>query len=140
MFERFTTDSSFERYTPKVLSRPNFVGNDTNETAIYQLGLWVLLLIDFVSTGTGAVSYRRTTKRRKGVPLLMHGAIQHAGKILWLRVLYRISMLTQIPHNNSEPLQLLQYEEDNSIRRTTTTLHTRRTVFKVYEYSPLFCI
>ena len=46
MFERLTTDSSFEQYTPKVLSRPNFVGNDTIETADYQLGPWVLLMED----------------------------------------------------------------------------------------------
>jgi hypothetical protein len=49
MFERLTTDPSFEQYTPKVLSRPNFVGKDTNETADYQLGPWVLVFENLVS-------------------------------------------------------------------------------------------
>jgi hypothetical protein len=49
MFERVTTDPAFEQYTPKVLSRPSYEGNDTNETADYQLGPWVLILENYVS-------------------------------------------------------------------------------------------
>jgi prolyl 4-hydroxylase len=131
MFERLTTDSSFEQYTPRVLSRPNFVGNDTEETANYQLGPWVLLLENFVSAEetermiqAGAeIGYKRS-----------FGAVAKAGELgvkvleartstnAWCKnsckkdplvvgVTNRIAMLTQIPSNNSENLQLLRYEE-----------------------------
>jgi prolyl 4-hydroxylase len=130
MFERVTTDPVFEQYTPKVLSRPSFVGNDTNKTADYQLGPWVLLLEDFVSadeiermiqagaetgyerstsTAGGGVSERRTStnawcKKSCRADTLVAGVIN------------RIEMLTQIPQNNSEDLQLLRYEEGQLCR------------------------
>jgi hypothetical protein len=52
MFERVLTDPTLleqYQYTPTVLSRPDYVGDDTAETADYQIGPWVLVLDDFVS-------------------------------------------------------------------------------------------
>jgi prolyl 4-hydroxylase len=133
MFERLTTDPAFDQYSPKVLSRPSFVGTDTNETAGYQLGPWVLILENFVSAKeaeeiihTGAdIGYARSVE--------MSGGKDEAGKLLikevtgrtstnaWCNELCdddplvtdvsnRIEMVTQIPHNNTEDLQLLRYE------------------------------
>jgi prolyl 4-hydroxylase len=125
MFERLTTDSSFEQYTPKVLSRPSFAGNDTNETADYQLGPWVLLMEDFVSTeesermiqaGT-EIGFKRSflsdTKKASAGRTSANSWCQATCRTdpLVAGVTDRISMLTQIPQNNSENLQLLRYEE-----------------------------
>jgi prolyl 4-hydroxylase len=134
MFERITTDPSFEQYTPKVLSRPSFVGKDTNETADYQLGPWVLLFENLVSNEESEyiiqvghdIGYKKS---------LTGGTLDKAGKAgveettrrtsanAWCKrelcdtdplitgVHNRIEGLTYIPNNNSESLQLLRYEE-----------------------------
>jgi prolyl 4-hydroxylase len=134
MFERVTTDPFFEQYTPKVLSRPSFAGKDTNETADYQLGPWVLILEDFMSAeetermiqAGSEIGYKRSFTNG--------GKLDKVGKIgvtvstrrtsanawcnelcdtdpLITRVHNRIEALTQIPKNNSENLQLLRYKE-----------------------------
>jgi prolyl 4-hydroxylase len=134
MFERVTTDPTFEQYAPKVLSRPSFVGNDTNETVDYQLGPWVLILENFVSAEetermiqAGAeIGYKRSfgaaEKSDQAGKLGVEVSEGRTSTNAWckksckadplvLGVTNRITMLTQIPHNNSENLQLLRYEE-----------------------------
>jgi prolyl 4-hydroxylase len=124
MFERLTTDPSFEQYSPQVLSRPSFAGKDTNETADYQLGPWVLLLEDFVSAEeavriihNGAdVGYKRSREvaakastRRTSTNAWCNNYCKEDPVVVG--VVNRIETLTKIPHNNSENLQLLRYEE-----------------------------
>jgi prolyl 4-hydroxylase len=125
MFERLTTDSSFEQYTPKVLSRPSFVGNDTNETADYQLGPWVLLMEDFVTVEETDRMIQAGTEIGFKRSVLSDGYKASEGRTStnsWCKttcrtdplvagVTDRINILTQIPQNNSENLQLLRYEE-----------------------------
>jgi prolyl 4-hydroxylase len=125
MFERLTTDSSFEHYAPKVLSRPSFVGKDTHETADYQLGPWVLLMENFVSAEetermiqAGAeIGYKRSllageSKAADGRTSANAWCQRTCRKDpLVAGVTDRIAKLTQIPSNNTEPLQLLRYEE-----------------------------
>jgi prolyl 4-hydroxylase len=133
MFERLTTDPAFEQYSPKVLSRPSYVGTHTNETADYQLGPWVLVLDNFVSAKeakriihTGAdIGYARSL----GVAEKNNEAGKAQGSVTTSRtsttawcnelcddnplvteVVNRIEMVTQIPQNNSEDLQFLRYE------------------------------
>jgi prolyl 4-hydroxylase len=130
MFEHLTTDHKFEQYTPKVLSRPSFVGNDTDKTADYQLGPWVLLLEDFVSAEeterliqAGAeIGYKRSSLSDKNVSegrTSTNAWCQNStcrADPLVASVVNRIAMITQIPHNNSENLQLLRYEEGQFYR------------------------
>jgi prolyl 4-hydroxylase len=134
MFERMTTDPAFQQYTPTVMSRPDLIGDDTEETADYQLGPWVLVLEDFVSADeaermiqAGAeIGYARSTDV---------GEVNEDGSFedvvstsrtsmnAWCNeescqedpmvkdVVNRIETLTQIPLENSEALQLLRYED-----------------------------
>jgi prolyl 4-hydroxylase len=125
MFQRLTTDPRFEQYTPQVLSRPSFVGNDTEETADYQLGPWVLILEDLVSAEEaeqmihdGAeIGYKRSREvrakpsdRRTSTNAWCNVKVCEEDPVV-KNVVSRIEALTQIPHNNSEALQLLRYEE-----------------------------
>jgi prolyl 4-hydroxylase len=135
MFERLTTDPSFEQYTPKVLSRPTFVGQDTNETADYQLGPWVLLFEDLLSAEEtehiiqvgSEIGYARSytdsgkldragknsaiaSKRRTSTNAWCNAKMCDTDPLI-MRAHNRIEGLTRIPHNNSEDLQLLRYEE-----------------------------
>jgi prolyl 4-hydroxylase len=124
MFDRITTEPVFEQYSPKVLSRPSFIGNDTSETADYQLGPWVLLLEDFVSAveaeriiDNGAeIGYKRSrevgkkpNERRTSTNAWCLRSCEEDPLVVGVG--NRIETLTQIPHNNSEALQLLRYEE-----------------------------
>jgi prolyl 4-hydroxylase len=150
MFERISSDPSFKQYTPKVLSRPTFVGKDTHATADYQLGPWVLLLEDFVSAGETEriiqvghdLGYQQSSTYT--------GTFDKAGKIraevssrrtstnAWCDielcdtdplingVYNRIEGLTQIPHNNSEHLQLLRYEEGQFYKIHNDYIHYER--------------
>jgi prolyl 4-hydroxylase len=134
MFERLTTDPAFQQYTPTVLSRPDYVGDDTEETADYQLGPWVLVLEDFVSADEAErmieagdeIGYARSTDVGE---VYADGTFEdkvstsRTSMNAWCNeescyedplvkdVIHRIETLTQIPPMNSESLQLLRYEE-----------------------------
>jgi prolyl 4-hydroxylase len=133
MFERLATDPAFEQYSPKVMSRPRLVGADTNKTADYQLGPWVLVLDDFLSAEetdrmieAGAdVGYVRSTdvgKLDKDGTFEDKVSTRRTSTNAWCnieiceddpvvkRVVARVETLTKIPYNNSESLQLLRYE------------------------------
>jgi prolyl 4-hydroxylase len=132
MFERLITDPALKRHT--VLSRPSLVGGDTEATADYQLGPWVLVLEDFLSAKetermiqAGAeVGYARSTdvgKLDKDGTFEDKVSDRRTSTNAWCNVklceedpvvqavVSRIETLTQIPLNNSEALQLLRYEE-----------------------------
>jgi prolyl 4-hydroxylase len=49
MFERIVHDPLYAPYQPKVLSRPYYAPGDTNETADYKIGLWMVLFDRAVS-------------------------------------------------------------------------------------------
>jgi prolyl 4-hydroxylase len=134
MFERLIADPALERHAPKVLSRPSLVGGDSEVTADYQLGPWVLVLEDFLSAKeterviqAGAdVGYARSTdvvKLDKDGTFGDKVSDRRTSTNAWCNVKLceedpvvksvasRIETLTQIPFNNSESLQLLRYEE-----------------------------
>jgi prolyl 4-hydroxylase len=125
MFERLTTDKSLKQYTPKVLSRPSFLGKDTNETADYKLGPWVILLEDFVSAEEAERMIQAGTEigyKRSLISTEPGASEGRTSTNAWCQntceadplvasVTNRIGMIAQIPHNNSEKLQLLRYEE-----------------------------
>jgi prolyl 4-hydroxylase len=48
MFVNITTNPYFLKYEPRVLSRPDYVNGDTNETAGYLIGPWVVTLESFL--------------------------------------------------------------------------------------------
>ncbi len=49
MFERMITAPENEKYEPKVLSRPEYINDDTADNATYQLGPWMLVMENFVT-------------------------------------------------------------------------------------------
>jgi len=133
MFERIVSDPAFEQYSPKVLSRPSYVGGDTKETADYQLGPWVVLLDSFITTdkckqfiqlGMDA-GYERSTEvngvdgsgnfpERISRSRTSTNAWCHDGcydNPMVLQVMDRMEHLTGIPSGYSEDLQLLHYVE-----------------------------
>jgi prolyl 4-hydroxylase len=50
MFERITTHPEFSQFEPKALSRPDFLPGDTEATAPYKLGPWIVTLENFLSS------------------------------------------------------------------------------------------
>ena len=46
---RLTSNTEPQHYEPKVLSRPSYKDGDSEETADYQLGPWVVVLDNFLS-------------------------------------------------------------------------------------------
>jgi prolyl 4-hydroxylase len=49
MFEKIVTDPAYAAYQPQVLSRPSYAPGDTNETADYKIGLWMVMFDSAVS-------------------------------------------------------------------------------------------
>lgn len=49
MFVNITTGSEFQKYQVNVLSRPDYINGDTEETANYKIGPWVVTLDNFLS-------------------------------------------------------------------------------------------
>jgi hypothetical protein len=47
-FTNVTTMENYKQYEPQVLSRPSYLAGDTNETADYTLGPWVVVLENVV--------------------------------------------------------------------------------------------
>jgi hypothetical protein len=47
MFDRILTDPWYQQYEPIALSRPYYAEGDTEETAPYQLGMWLVVLNNF---------------------------------------------------------------------------------------------
>jgi prolyl 4-hydroxylase len=133
MFERITTQPEFAQYEPKVFSRPDLLPGDTQATAPYLIGPWVVTLENVVTEEEavrlielGAVEgYERSADVGE---LKFDGTFDsfvNEGRTstnAWCqnacyadptakRVMERIQNITNTPEPNSEFLQLLRYEE-----------------------------
>ena len=130
MFRRIVDDPQFQAFQPRVLSRPDYVNGDTEDTADYQIGPWVVVLDSFLSEEEstrisvlgGKEGYERSTdvgpKNEEG----FHTAVESVGRTsynAWCysdcmsdpvveRVVERMENLTGIPSTNGEHLQLLR--------------------------------
>lgn len=134
MFERITSAQEYVKYEPKVWSRPYLLPGDTNETASYLLGPWVLTFEKFITPDEAnrliALGKNRGYERSglvRGVA--DDGSIDsylgdeiRTSSNTWCTdecmedptvqdVTNRIVNLTGIKDPNYEFLQLLQYEE-----------------------------
>lgn len=49
MFEKVTTDAEFQKYEPRILSRPQYAEGESKENVDYQIGPWVVLLENFLT-------------------------------------------------------------------------------------------
>lgn len=133
MFERITTEAEFAQFEPNILSRPDVLPGDTEETAPYKVGPWVITLENVVTDEEavrlielGAIEgYERSADVGE---LKFDGTFDsfvNEGRTstnAWCqnacyndptakRVMERITNITNTPEPNSEFLQLLKYEE-----------------------------
>ena len=131
-FLNITTRSEFARYEPNILSRPDFIPGDTNETADYMIGPWVVTLDNFVSKEEAErliqLGAEEVYKRSSDVgEMKFDGTFEEKisdgrtslnawckntcyNDTLAKQVIARIEAITNIPETNSEHLQLLKYE------------------------------
>jgi prolyl 4-hydroxylase len=122
----------YKQYEPNVLSRPSYVQGDTEESATYKLGPWVVVLENVVRADEaeklielGAVEgYKRSSdvgKRKFDGTFESHVNDGRTSMNAWcqnkcyndttaLAVIQRITDITNIPETNSENLQLLKYD------------------------------
>jgi prolyl 4-hydroxylase len=130
-FVNITTLPQFQKYEPIVISRPDYVNGDTEETADYQLGPWVAVLDNFVtaeeadrliqlgreegyqrSSDVGKINFDGTTESN-----INDG---RTSKNAWCQnkcyndtvakqLVAKITDITHLPEENSEFLQLLSY-------------------------------
>jgi prolyl 4-hydroxylase len=132
MFVNITTLPENQQYTPKILSRPAVVEGDDESTLDYKLGPWIVVLENFVTDEEcdrlielGAIEgYQRSSGVGRMKP---DGTVEEdvndgrtslnawcqdscSGDPLAKTVIDRIANLTGIPEENSESLQLLQYQ------------------------------
>jgi prolyl 4-hydroxylase len=132
-FSDFTSNPDVQKYEPRVLARPNYADGDTEETADYQLGPWVVILDNFISDEEadrlielGALEgYERSSDVGK---MRFDGTFENnvnngrTSENAWCqnacyndtvaqKVIHRIAQVTNIPEENSEYLQLLRYQE-----------------------------
>jgi prolyl 4-hydroxylase len=131
-FVNVTTLPENQKYKPKILSRPSTEEHDNRSTIDKQVGPWIVLLENFVSdeecnrlTELGEIEgYKRSTGVGKIKP---DGTAEESiidGRTslnAWCKdtcsvdhlaqdVVQRIENLTNIPWENSESFQLLQYQ------------------------------
>mmetsp|Transcript_8247 Transcript_8247/g.12638 ORF Transcript_8247/g.12638 Transcript_8247/m.12638 type:complete len:442 (-) Transcript_8247:110-1435(-) len=134
MFEKITTEEEFEKYNPRILSRPalSIEQGDDSDTEDYQVGPWVVVLDEFITEEEcetliklGHVEgYKRSSDVGK---MKFDGSFEsnindgRTSNNAWCqhdcyedptakRVMERIENITGIPEQNSEFLQLLKYE------------------------------
>ena len=131
-FVNMTTLAEFQQYKPNIVSRPDYVNGDTEETADYKIGPWVVTLDDFISDKEadrlielGAVEgYERSgdvgemnfdgtfdvdvNDDRTSTNAWCAEACYN--DTLAQQVTRRIEEITNIPDENSERLQLLKYD------------------------------
>lgn len=131
-FVNITTLPEFQKYKPVVHSRPDYVGGDNAETSNYKIGPWVVTLENFVtdeeadrlidlgaargyerSSDVGKMRFDGTydsnvNEGRTSTNAWCEGECYN--DTLAQQVMRRIDEITNIPHNNSEHLQLLRYK------------------------------
>jgi len=132
MFERITTKAEYAQFDPKVWSRPDLLPGDTEATANYQLGPWVITLENVVaqeeadrlielgakegyerSADVGELKFDGTfdsyvNEGRTSTNAWCQNVCYEDPKAI--AVMERIQNLTGTPEPNSEYLQLLKYE------------------------------
>ena len=131
-FTNLTTMDEYVQYEPIVLSRPEYLPGDTEETAEYKIGPWAVMLENFLTDEEAdrlielgaAEGYERSSDVGE---LKFDGTYENnvnsgrTSKNSWCqhecyndtisqRVIQRITDLTNIPEVNSEYLQMLKYE------------------------------
>ena len=131
-FLNITTSPDFAKYEPQILSRPDFVNGDTQETADYKIGPWVVTLDNFVTDDEAGrlieFGAEKGYERSMDVgELKFDGTFEDIvdegrtsvnawcddecyNDTLVHGVIARIEEVTNIPERNSEHLQLLKYE------------------------------
>lgn len=130
-FENMTTFEGFQQYEPKVWSRPSYVNGDTEETADYQIGLWVVTLENFLSqeeadrliemgTKEGYEASTEYGPERPDGTFVFKVSDYRTSKNAWCEdecaedplisgVMERMADVANMSNNNSEYLQLLSY-------------------------------
>lgn len=136
MFSNITSLKEYKQYEPKVLSRPEYLEGDTEESAEYQIGPWVVVLENVLSQQEakrlielgGSKGYKPSYDVGKVKADGSYESHIHKGRTsttAWCNgecledsvaqtVMDRIANITNTPQNNSEYLQLLKYEEGQS--------------------------
>jgi len=136
LFTNLTTLEDFKQFEPKVLSRPDYLEGNSEENTDYKVGPWVVVLENVISEQEAErlieLGRKRGFKQSYDVgKVKADGSYQsrvHQGRTsttAWCQgecwndthaqqVMQRIANLTHIPQENSEYLQLLQYEEGQS--------------------------
>lgn len=131
-FVNITTLPEFQKFEPKVISRPGFVNGDTQETADYQLGPWVATLDNFVtpeeaehliklghdegferSSDVGKMKFDGTFESNVNDGRTSKNAwCQYAcyNDTIAQQVISKITAITNLPEEHSEFLQLLKYD------------------------------
>ncbi|KAI2510593.1 ShK toxin domain [Fragilaria crotonensis] len=131
-FLNITTLPEFAKYEPRILSRPDYVNGDTEETADYEVGPWVVTLENFVTDEEAdrliQLGAEEGYERSKDVGEVKFDGtfddVEDEGRTslnAWCdnkcyndtaakQVIARIEEITNIPETNSEYLQLLKYD------------------------------
>ena len=132
MFLNITTLPEFAKFEPHILSRPDYINGDTEETADYKIGPWVVTLENFVTDEEAErliqLGADEGYVRSKDVGELKFDGtfddIEDEGRTslnAWCdnkcyndtaakQVMARIEEITNILETNSEYLQLLKYD------------------------------
>jgi prolyl 4-hydroxylase len=140
LYESITTNPAFDKYGPKVLSRPSYAPGDTPETSDYQLGPWIVVFENavtdeeadrFIELGSklgykqsvthtlgqiekdGKASSSRDTRRTSSNAWCFNECAEDPTV---LRVMDRIATITGIGEMNFEQIQILKYEKDQFYR------------------------
>jgi len=133
MFERIVADPYYRTLNLTVMSRPTYADGDTEETATYQIGPWMLVFDNFTTPEEaaklievgGVIGYERSEDvgdeldNGETTGIVSEGRTSEnawcdvetcESEPLVQDVLARIENLTAISRNYSESLQLLRYE------------------------------
>jgi prolyl 4-hydroxylase len=140
LYESITTNPAFDKYGPKVISRPSYAPGDTSETTDYQLGPWIVVFENaltneeadrFIELGS-KLGYKESLthipgqSEKDGTPTLSKDTsrtsttawclFECAEDPIVLRVMDRIATITGVAERNFEAIQILKYEKDQFYR------------------------
>jgi prolyl 4-hydroxylase len=125
-FQNMTTLKDNQKYEPVVLSRPTYINNDTEKTASYKVGSWLLYFDNFLSDKEADKLISIATSQgfqpnKEAMGSDYVGNEARTGTQTWLteessndavvkKLMTRIEKLTHIPNKNAEYIQVLRYE------------------------------
>jgi prolyl 4-hydroxylase len=137
-FLNVTSNPDYAKYEPQILSRPSYVNGDTEETATYAIGPWVLTFDNFISDeeadrlielGAKEGYARSSDVGKRNFDGTFEGKVSNSrtstnawcqngcyNDTLAQQVIQRIAEVTNTPEENSEYLQLLKYQEGQYYR------------------------